>query len=102
VVLFFNVGERGLSHFQAQWGSAGTLCTLGGRPPGSFKVADCYSVEDLGFQLLDGESGLSCKQVRWEVLGLCVLLGSRLFGAVYRVVGYSFLPLSGKSGILAL
>jgi hypothetical protein len=28
-------------------------CTLGGRPPGSCKAADCHSFEELGFQLLD-------------------------------------------------
>jgi hypothetical protein len=34
-------------------GSAGSLCTLGHRPPSSSRVADCHSVGELGFQILD-------------------------------------------------
>jgi hypothetical protein len=41
------------------------------------QIADCHSVEKLGFQLL-GKTGLSCRQARWEVLCLCALWGSRL------------------------
>jgi hypothetical protein len=34
-------------------GSAQSLCTVRGRPPSTSGVADCHSVEELGFQLLD-------------------------------------------------
>jgi hypothetical protein len=51
VFLFF---ERGVGTLLllGTVGSAGLLCTLGGRPPSSCRVADCNSVEELGFQLL--------------------------------------------------
>jgi hypothetical protein len=28
------------------------LCTVGGKPPGTHRVGEYYSVEELGFQLL--------------------------------------------------
>jgi hypothetical protein len=34
-------------------GHSGSLCTVGGRPSSTSSVAGCYSVEELGFQLLD-------------------------------------------------
>jgi hypothetical protein len=37
---------------QWQWGALG-LCALWGRPPSTSRVADCCSVEELGFQLFD-------------------------------------------------
>jgi hypothetical protein len=55
---------------------AGPLCTLGGQPPVSYRVADCHLVRELGFQLLDMGVGFSCGLARWEVLGLCALWGS--------------------------
>jgi hypothetical protein len=36
-------------------GWAVPLSTLEGKPPGSCSIADCHSVEELGFQLLDRE-----------------------------------------------
>jgi hypothetical protein len=30
-------------------GSAGPLCTLGDRHPGSCRISDCHLVEELGF-----------------------------------------------------
>jgi hypothetical protein len=43
---------------------------------------------------------LSGMQAQWEVLGLFALWGSRPLNANHRVLGYSFPPLSGESGIL--
>jgi hypothetical protein len=34
-------------------GLSGSLCTVGGGPLSTCRVADCHSVEELGFQLLD-------------------------------------------------
>jgi hypothetical protein len=34
-------------------GRAGSLCTVGGRPPSTRSVADCHLVEELGFLLFD-------------------------------------------------
>jgi hypothetical protein len=34
-------------------GECWVLCTVGVRPPRTTRVADCYSVEELGFQLLE-------------------------------------------------
>jgi hypothetical protein len=40
--------------------------------------------------------------VRWEMLDLCALWGSRLPGAAHRLAGYNIPPFNGESGILAL
>jgi hypothetical protein len=34
-------------------GSTGYLCTMKFGPPRTHRVADCHSVEELGFQILD-------------------------------------------------
>jgi hypothetical protein len=49
-----------------------------------------------------GETGFSCREAQCEVLGLCAPWGSRLTVVAYRVAGYSFPPLGGESGVLAL
>jgi hypothetical protein len=38
-------------------GSGWSLCTVGGRPPSTCRVANCHSVEELEFQLLDKKEG---------------------------------------------
>jgi hypothetical protein len=82
-------------------GSAASLCTVGDRPPSTNRVADCHSVEEQKFQLLDrsdspaGRDSVKC----WAF----VYLGeNRVSDATCRVAGYSFPPLSGESGILTL
>jgi hypothetical protein len=50
-LLLFGGGTGAL--LQLQWGAL-CLCTLwGNRPPSTSRVADCHSVEELGFHLLD-------------------------------------------------
>jgi hypothetical protein len=39
---------------------------------------------------------LSCREVRYEVLGFCVPWGNRVSGAAWEVASYSFPPLSEK------
>jgi hypothetical protein len=71
--------------------SAGSLFTMGGgRPPSTFGVAECCSVQELEFQLLEGETLLSCRKVQCEVLGFWAPWGNRASGAIYRMAGYSF------------
>jgi hypothetical protein len=81
--------------------STGPLCTVGCRPPGTYRVADCWSVKKLGFQLL-GEMELSCRQVWWELLSFSALWESRPPGATYQVAGYCFTSLSMEFGIPTL
>jgi uncharacterized membrane protein YgcG len=46
-------GEQALSHHQGQWGSSGSLFSLGGQISGSGRAVNCHSVEKLEFQHLD-------------------------------------------------
>jgi hypothetical protein len=45
---------------------------------------------------------LTCREAQGEALGFCVPWGNRASGAAWRLVGYSFPPLSGEPGFLAL
>jgi hypothetical protein len=50
--------------------SAEPLCTSGGRPPGTLRVADCHSLKGMGFLLfgsLRKEQGLSHRLEQWGV-----------------------------------
>jgi hypothetical protein len=56
----FLLSVRGLEFFDGGTrapcschGECWALCTVGVRPTRTSRVADCYSVEELGFQLLD-------------------------------------------------
>jgi hypothetical protein len=44
----YNGGVRAL-WLSGTMGRAGSLCTLGGQPPVSCRIADCHSVGELGF-----------------------------------------------------
>jgi hypothetical protein len=81
-------------------GSVGSLCTVDGRPPSTSRVVGCHLVEELGFQLLDRRNSPAgrCSVKHWA--SVC-LAGNRGSGAACRVVGFSFPPLSGESGVLA-
>jgi hypothetical protein len=81
---------------------AGSLCTVGGRPPSPSGVADCHSVEELGFQILERRDvTLSQGCAVWSA-GLLCTWGNRASGAICRVAGYRFPPLSVESGVLVL
>jgi hypothetical protein len=49
------MGTEGLSCSAV--GNARSQCTVGARPPSTSRVADCHSVEELGFKLLVGRDG---------------------------------------------
>jgi hypothetical protein len=65
-----------------------SLCTVGGRPPSTSRVVECYSVEELGSQLLDRGDIFSCREVQCEVLAFCVPGRKRTSGATCRVAGF--------------
>jgi hypothetical protein len=44
---------------------------MGSRPPNTCSIADLPSLEKLGFELWTGDIRLSCREVQWEVQGLC-------------------------------
>jgi hypothetical protein len=81
---------------QSQWGVLGLCALWGDRPGSTSRVAGCHSVEELGFQLLDR------RDVAHLQGGAVWPWGNRTSGAAWRVAGFSFPPLSGESGILAL
>jgi hypothetical protein len=58
-----------------------------------------------GIPVLGQEMGFSFREMLCEVFDLCAPYGSRfhpLPGTTYSIAGYTFSPLSGESGILAL
>jgi hypothetical protein len=60
-------------------GSIGSLCTVVGRLPSTSIVADCHSVEELGFQLVDRRNVTLLQGVAAKSTGLLCALGEQDF-----------------------
>jgi hypothetical protein len=58
--LLFNKGAPTVRDSGEYW----PLYILRGWLPGRFRVADCHSLEKVGFQPLEKETGLSCRHGR--------------------------------------
>jgi hypothetical protein len=109
--LLFNKGARALS-LSGTVSTAGPLCTLGDWPPDSCRVADCHSVGELGFHLLDKgdwtlllaiRSEKCWASVHFEEAGLLVLFTELQAAAFLPSVGnLAFLLFDGGRGTLQL